>query len=161
MKFRIILADPVIIITGQKFGSCCLIWKNFFCIFHLQAMFCATLGSGSEQQRSPLPVTFGCFKSRHWNNGTSWGESRLPSCLASCRSFCLTWQTQCAPTTPHPLLFLHPSPLPADFSPSWIRQPSWSGLRKGRKKWDDKEEMINDNKATKGSSGSGTYHVDK
>ena len=133
---------------------------------------CANLRSGSEQKRSPPPVTFGCFKSRHINNGTSWGESRLPSCLASCRSFCLTWQTQCV--LPSfllllLLLLLHSStPItpsspsrPPSLPPSRIRQPSWSKPRRGSKKWDDKEEMINDNAATKGPCGSGTYTVDK
>lgn len=43
-----------------------------------------------HSSRDPPPITFGCFKSRHINNGTSWGEAGLPSCLASCRSFCLT-----------------------------------------------------------------------
>lgn len=95
--------------------------KLLFCIFHLQAECLEPLRSGPEQQRSPPSVTFGCFKSHHINNGISWVETHLPSCLASCRSFCLTGQTQCvlpplssSSFTPP---FQSPSPIPADLPP--------------------------------------------
>lgn len=88
-----------------------------FCVFHRW-----------QQQIWAAADAFGCFKSRHINNSTSQGESRLPSCLASCPSFCLTWQTQCAPPptpTPPPSPTLQPSTRthrPADLCPSWVRR---------------------------------------
>ncbi len=156
--------------THYDWTKVCWIWKNCDPPLYFPSadwVFCVTLRSGSEQQRSPPPVTFGCFKSRHINNGTSRGESRLPSCLASCRSFCLAWQTQCVlPPLPF-LLLLHPStPITQSSSsrpPSLLNQTAnlVKTFRKGRKKWDDKEEMINDSKATIGFYGSGTYQVNK
>lgn len=64
------------------------------------------------------------------------GESRLPSCLASCRPFCLTGQTQCAPLlhtrTPHRACLLPPPSLPTQTSQAGEDRTGKSWMTKGR-----------------------------
>lgn len=110
--------------------------------------------------RSPPPATFWLLQvtsHKQWHfTGRVW-SSFLPGFLSIVPPHLAN--SMCPPPTPHP----HPAPNSRS-SPS--RPPSLLGQtastpRKGRQKWDDKKELINDGAATKGSCGSGSYLANK
>lgn len=65
------------------------------------------------------------------------------------------------PHSPNSSTTITPPPTPINQQISVPPQSDSLNTRKWREKWADKEEMINDNRATRGSCGSGTYHANK
>lgn len=145
--------------------------ENLFCIFSVHRL-CAALRSGSAAGEPTATAAVAATTSHFWLlQGTShkqWrftGESLvfLPAWLPVHRSAWLGKLNVWARAPPPPYSPTPPPPSPL-LSPPASLPPDSDRLRVGErrgKKWDDKGEMINDKRATKGSCGSETYNVDK